>query len=196
MAFLLFVFGWTWSFWIAAAVLDVSVQTPPGRALLVLGLCGPMLGGIGFAWFTRSGGSFQDYWMRVVDPERIVGGWWAVTLLFVPALVTLAALLAIASGDSTVPALLRPNATRLSESPWAIATFLLGLLVLGPLPEELGWRGYALERLQKRYSALSSALMLGIPWAVWHTPLFFMTDMLHKNIAGRRAEPPRRSRAA
>ena len=39
--------------------------------------------------------------------------------------------------------------------------------------EELGWRGFALPRLQKKYNALTSSLILSIPWLFFHLPLFF-----------------------
>jgi membrane protease YdiL (CAAX protease family) len=51
---------------------------------------------------------------------------------------------------------------------------LLPLLILGPLSEEIGWRGYALERLQTRWNALTSSLIIGLVWALWHLPLFLM----------------------
>ena len=51
---------------------------------------------------------------------------------------------------------------------------LLPLLVLGPLSEELGWRGYAQGRLQTRWSPQVSAVIVGSVWAFWHLPLFFM----------------------
>ncbi len=44
-------------------------------------------------------------------------------------------------------------------------------LVRGPLREEIGWRGFALPRLQYRYSPLFASLILGIIWTVWHLPL-------------------------
>ena len=59
------------------------------------------------------------------------------------------------------------------------ATFLslLGLLgftfISGPLSEEAGWRGFALPRLQKKFSALTSSLILGFLWACWHIPFYF-----------------------
>jgi membrane protease YdiL (CAAX protease family) len=50
----------------------------------------------------------------------------------------------------------------------------LPLLILGPLSEEIGWRGYALPRLQTRWNALTSSLIVGLVWALWHLPLFMM----------------------
>ena len=50
----------------------------------------------------------------------------------------------------------------------------LPLLIIGPLSEEIGWRGYALERLQTRWNALTSSLIVGLVWALWHLPLFMM----------------------
>ncbi len=49
---------------------------------------------------------------------------------------------------------------------------LLPLLVLGPLSEEIGWRGYALDRLQTRWTPLVSSLLVGLAWGLWHFPLF------------------------
>ena len=39
--------------------------------------------------------------------------------------------------------------------------------------EELAWRGFALPRLQAKYNALTSSLILGVIWTLFHLPLFF-----------------------
>ena len=50
------------------------------------------------------------------------------------------------------------------------------IFLLGPLGEELGWRGFALPRLQAGHSAFSATLILAVFYAGWHLPLF-VTDL-------------------
>ncbi|EDX73565.1 CAAX amino terminal protease family [Coleofasciculus chthonoplastes PCC 7420] len=40
--------------------------------------------------------------------------------------------------------------------------------------EEIGWRGFALPRLQKQYNALTATLIVGMLWGLWHLPLIFL----------------------
>jgi uncharacterized protein len=59
---------------------------------------------------------------------------------------------------------------------------LLFTLFSGPIAEELGWRGFALPRLQAKYNALVSSLILGVIWTCWHIPLFFVTGATQMSI--------------
>ena len=81
-------------------------------------------------------------------------GWYAVALLLEP-LIWLAAL--------AVASLLG------GRGPEVRLDFLLPLAAVG---EELGWRGYALPRLQGRIGALPASLLIGLLWAAWHLPYF------------------------
>lgn len=55
--------------------------------------------------------------------------------------------------------------------PLAISAFVMSLFS-NPW-EEVGWRGFALPHLQKRYTAVVATLIVGVLWGVWHLPLFF-----------------------
>ena len=57
-----------------------------------------------------------------------------------------------------------------------ISYFVQFLLFSGPLQEEFGWRGYALDRFQVRFNALISSIILGLIWGLWHLPLFWIEN--------------------
>ena len=54
-----------------------------------------------------------------------------------------------------------------------VVLFFLYNIIYGGLSEEPGWRGFALPRLQAKFSPLVSSLILGVIWAVWHAPAKF-----------------------
>jgi membrane protease YdiL (CAAX protease family) len=58
-----------------------------------------------------------------------------------------------------------------------LPVFLISIAA-GPMGEELGWRGYALEIFQKRHSPLRASLILGLIWGFWHTPLWFFSGFV------------------
>lgn len=57
-----------------------------------------------------------------------------------------------------------------------LASLYIVFLLGGPLQEEIGWRGFALPRLQTKLPSLVAALVLGVIHCLWHAPLFFTTE--------------------
>jgi hypothetical protein len=51
---------------------------------------------------------------------------------------------------------------------------LLSGFLTGPTGEEPGWRAFATPRLQQHLSALGASVVLGVIWALWHLPLWFL----------------------
>ena len=65
---------------------------------------------------------------------------------------------------------------------WHLSTYLYSAIVIGGfigpgICEELGWRGFAMAHLQRRYSALVSSLIIGVAWALWHWPNYFIASL-------------------
>jgi membrane protease YdiL (CAAX protease family) len=95
---------------------------------------------------------------------RVGLGWYGVALLL-PGLMLLGAII--------VGTLLGKFGQAVPPLP-AIVTTFIGALVFNGIfnQEEIGWRGFALPRMQARWSALQSSLVLGVIWGLWHIPLF------------------------
>lgn len=68
--------------------------------------------------------------------------------------------------------------TGLLKEPWWIPVIFLIFLIM-QVSEEFGWRGYALERLQTRWNATFSSVILGSIWAIWHLPMFISQGFGH-----------------
>lgn len=65
---------------------------------------------------------------------------------------------------------------------WTLLGALGFTLLSGPLSEEAGWRGFALPRLQEKFSALVSSLLLGLIWAGWHIPFYLEPGYAEKGM--------------
>ena len=70
-----------------------------------------------------------------------------------------------------------PNLGALGGSSYLLsylATFALMTVLGGPLLEEIGWRGFALPRIEPLHGPLLASLILGVLWAPWHVPEFLV----------------------
>lgn len=65
-----------------------------------------------------------------------------------------------------------------------IPMVFLTTTVQAGLGEELGWRGFITPKLNTRFTLATSATIVGIGWALWHLPLFFIPDFGWNILAG------------
>jgi membrane protease YdiL (CAAX protease family) len=147
----------------------------PSIALIAMGQLGPSLAAFILTW--RSEGK-RGAWQLLKRAFNFEIGWrWLVTAFLLPP-----ALAAGAMGLNVVCGGRLPELTLMTQPLTIPLWFVFILLLQGPVPEEFGWRGYLLDRLQARSdklrppNALTSSLIVGILWAVWHLPAWFMQD--------------------
>lgn len=96
---------------------------------------------------------------RVFDQERIEKKiWYVPVVLLKPGVMVLSYVLMRVMG-SPLP------------SPRLPVTAGMALFVacfIAAAGEEVGWSGYAIDRMERRWNALGASLLLGCVWAVWH----------------------------
>lgn len=149
---------------------SVDPKVPPpstvGLLLLALGGFAPTIAGV--ALTARYAGSAGLRALRQRARE-IRLGWKAYAVIVgLPLLVVAARAAAHAAAGGAV------SRSPVLESPVVLATFAVQIALFGPLSEEFGWRGFALERMLGRWTRTRASLMLGLIWAAWHLPLFFV----------------------
>ncbi|MFN2295658.1 MAG: CPBP family intramembrane glutamic endopeptidase [Candidatus Promineifilaceae bacterium] len=120
-------------------------------------LAGPSISGISFTAYFDGKAGLRELFLRVKN-WHFNWRWAAVAILTIPILST-GVLMAL---SVLVSPIYRPDITLAKLGFGVVAGFLAGFF------EELGWTGFALPRLQSKYSALACGLILGILWAFWH----------------------------
>ena len=163
------VYLWSWLCLIPAVLLGLVADEPLVVILRILAGIGPMVVAVGLVIWTQEAQARREYWQRLLDPRRIRLVWYFIILLVVPLLTGVAA-----ATDRILGGVGASLEARFQANIWGVLPLAILTIFFGPLPEEMGWRGYALDRLQERRSALRSSLILGGIWALWHLPLFFI----------------------
>jgi membrane protease YdiL (CAAX protease family) len=104
---------------------------------------------------------------------RVGWGWFAVALLTTPMICVAPAYLNTLFGAPN------PTVALIASAPTMLAMFAIRLVnpLDGPMQEELGWRGFALPRLQEWHSPLAASAILGVLVVIWHVPLVLLAKL-------------------
>ena len=174
--FFLLTYALTWLGWGPWFLSEAGLGLLPydGREFsLYLNLLGLMLGPTLSAFIMTGATEGRDgirRLLRRIVLWRVRLRWYLFVFLGIPAIMLLSTVVmpgALASFDAVaVPSTL-------------VLFVVAGLFFLfagGPFFEEIGWRGFALPRLQRLHGPLVGSLVLGILWALWHLPLFLIPE--------------------
>lgn len=169
--FIAFVFSWV--FWVPQALISLNMLSVPSFLADFLfspfnpAAFGPLISAFSLTYLNERKEGVKRLLKRGVN-YKFGKKWYLPTFFLFPAITGGALLLAVLSGEALpeLSVLLNP----LLIAVGFVYIFFLG----GPFQEEWGWRGYALDRLQARWNAIISSLILGIIWGTWHLPLFFI----------------------
>ena len=126
---------------------------------------GPMLAAVVTIYATQGKEGLARLRKRL-GQRRAPWKWYFLILVAVPVLL----LVGIIVQPSMLGSFKGLSAKILISYPLYFAVVFFGVA----LPEEIGWRGFALPRMQKNYGALKGTLILGLLWSLWHLP-FFLT---------------------
>ncbi|MEE4193617.1 MAG: type II CAAX endopeptidase family protein [Anaerolineae bacterium] len=165
--FFILTFLLTWAFWIPAGFF---LNNETLRTILhYTGGLTPTLVTLYLLYRYEKTTERKDFWQRFFDLKRISLGWYLIIFLTVPLLTLSGVVFDILFGGNGLIAI-----SDTLQKPLLLLPFAPFIFVFGPLPEEIAWRGYALDKLQTKWNALVSSLILGAAWTIWHLPLFFI----------------------
>ena len=164
--------GWAFLFWAPIMLSDESVWSFPNVGLFLVGGLSPLLAGLLLAWLTRGWDGLSDIGTRLIEVGRIDPRWGLVIVLYWPLFNLFLAGGALLFGVTAEP--LEFISTDRLFDPVALFS-LVAFAFVFPLVEEIGLRGYWLDRLQERRSALVAGAINGTAWAIWHAPFVLFT---------------------
>ena len=136
-------------------------QTDPRFLPAILAMiAGPAIAGLLMIGALDGKPGYRELLRRLLR-WRVAARWYAIALLTTP-VVMVAILFGLSQTSSVYLPAIVTTTDRASLLLMALASPLLAL------PEELGWTGFAIPRLRRRYGWLVAGLIVGVLWAPWH----------------------------
>ncbi len=167
--FFILTFAFSWLIWLpgvlaARGVIETAVSSTP---LILLGGLGPAIAAIVLTARAEGRAGLKQLASSALNPKRAFPWLIGASVLLLVLHATSRFIYSMFSSNLPVSAQVSSPITVL---PFFIIVSFLG----GGLDEEIGWRGYALDRLQERFSALNASFILTAFWIVWHLPVSMM----------------------
>jgi membrane protease YdiL (CAAX protease family) len=179
--FILVTVLWTWGVLLVPVAARLHFSHPVTRIAYVLAGASPSVLALAFVFLTGNPACRQAFLRRIIRPDLIGAKGYAFIGLFIPA-VTAVSVLA-----QTVVTGSPPDLSRLisyAQRPHHLLLFAGATFVLGPLAEEIGWRGYLFDRLADR-GPLARGVFIGVVWSLWHLPMFLIAGTYQSGLIQR-----------
>ena len=162
-AFFVLAYLFSWSYWVPLALNGGNGSHFPG-------LLGPMLAAFTVTSITLGRAGVGDL-LRRMARWRVPLRWYGAALLPAAAGALGVVAMAIADGDW-------PSMSQMSTVPGLPAAGFVAVLalvfIINGYGEEVGWRGFAWGHLRERHGTARAAGILGLVWAGWHLPTFWL----------------------
>lgn len=169
-SFLVLAFAFSWADWLS--LVWSGARLVPGRLPTDLaGMAGPALAAFTVAAIGGGGEGVRVLALRVARfPWRSPWPW-----ILAPTPIYALAIVLLARDALGAPVPAPREFLRYAGLPALppLVTFDLVLAGAG-IGQEVGWRGFALPRLQERLGPLTGALAVSIPWGAWALPLVLL----------------------
>jgi membrane protease YdiL (CAAX protease family) len=149
--------------WIAVMPLILNPVLPVEPFQILGALAGPTLSAVIVIAAVEGRAGLGSFFRRYLQWRAGIV-WWLIVLFGI--LIALTVVAAIILGPSVLIEFINNLGLIL---PTYLITLVMGV-ILGPLWEEPGWRGFALPRLQAQNGPIFGSVILGVIWAVWHLP--------------------------
>lgn len=165
----------SWSYWLYLFASGIRVG-PGSQHSHLPGLVGPMVAAFTVSALADGGRGVRDLLVRMVRlPKRPLLA--LAAIVAAPALTLVVVLVIWLTGGPT------PNPADFLGYPGvASGTGVLGLVViviaLNGFGEEVGWRGFALDRLAAGRGAFWATVLVALMWALWHWPAFLINETM------------------
>ncbi|MFW9828469.1 MAG: type II CAAX prenyl endopeptidase Rce1 family protein [Candidatus Thorarchaeota archaeon] len=169
--FLLITFSWTWLFWLPSVLSPLGHSNQLLFVLFIIGGYGPFVGAFSLTFIYQKKNGVKALWKRFWS-VKIELKWLLITILLFPALF-------ITSSVVVILIKAAPSTLAWISQPGVIINYIITAFFAGGFSEEFGWRGYALDRFQAKFSALISSLIIGVIWGFWHLPVWFIAGDPH-----------------
>lgn len=162
LKFFLLVYGFSIPIWIIESFVNIKGLPLNIPVMEIFAAFTPLTAACILVRKEEGKGAVKKLLQRIFDFLRITKNIWYVPIIFLPFIIYFLIYVVMQWMRLALPGNL--------HIPIDTMPLLFVFFFLGAIAEEVGYMGYAADPMLQRWNALSAALLIGLPWAIWHYP--------------------------